>query len=58
MKQAEVHCFDYNVVTAWKKSLQTDLMQNHIIGPFFFAEQTITCNVYVEMLENCVPTDR
>ena len=30
------------------------LMHNHIIGPFVFAESTITANIYLDMLKHFV----
>ena len=46
------HTFIEHIRDSPKVNVWCGLLQNQIVGPFFFQENTITGNIYLDMLEN------
>lgn len=46
------HAFIEHVRDSPKVTVWCGLLENQIIGPFFFQEDTVTGNIYLDMLEN------
>lgn len=49
-----VHATVEHVRDSPKVNVWCGLLHDHLIGPFFFAETTVTSNSYLDMLENFV----